>query len=99
MKAFFSSLFLLSCASLLAQEAATGKRISAVEAVRVSTPVGTAPRLPYQLWVKYADGHKAYRQVRWSNSALVTEQEQAAQPVGTSYQVEGYIVGDDSTPQ
>ncbi|MCR4582459.1 MAG: glycoside hydrolase family 127 protein [Prevotella sp.] len=99
MKAFFSSLFLLSCASLLAQEAATGRRISAVEAVRVSTPVGTAPRLPYQLWVKYADGHKAYRQVRWSNSALVTEQEQAAQPVGASYQVEGYIVGDDSTPQ
>ncbi len=99
MKAFFSSLFLLSCASLLAQEAATGKRISAVEAVRVSTPVGTAPRLPYQLWVEYADGHKAYRQVRWSNSALTTEQEQAAQPVGASYQVEGYIVGDDSTPQ
>ena len=99
MKAFFSSLFLLSCATCFAQEATTGKRISAVEAVRVSTPVGTAPRLPYQLWVKYADGHKAYRQVRWSNSALVTEQEQAAQPVGASYQVEGYIVGDDSTPQ
>ena len=99
MKAFFSSLFLLSCATCFAQEATTGKRISAVEAVRVSTPVGTAPRLPYQLWVEYADGHKAYRQVRWSNSALTTEQEQAAQPVGTSYQVEGYIVGDDSTPQ
>ena len=99
MKAFFSSLFLLSCATCFAQEATTGKRISAVEAVRVSTPVGTAPRLPYQLWVEYADGHKAYRQVRWSNSALTTEQEQAAQPVGASYQVEGYIVGDDSTPQ
>ena len=84
---------------ILAQDLATDKIIFAVEAVRVQTPAGTAPRLPYQLWVEYEDGHKAYRQVRWSNSALATEQEQAAQPIGTTYQVEGYIVGDNCTPR
>lgn len=39
------------------QELPIPSEIQAVEAVRVECPVGTAPRLPYQLWVTYADGH------------------------------------------
>ena len=32
------------------------RSIRQVENVEVNTPVGTAPRLPYQLWVTYTDG-------------------------------------------
>ena len=77
---------------------ATERTISSVESVSVSTPVGTVPRLPYQLLVTYSDGTQAYRQVRWSNAALATEQEQANYRVGKTYTIEGYITGDDTTP-
>lgn len=74
------------------------RTIASVEAVSVNTPVGTAPRLPYQLLVTYSDGTQAYRQVRWTNAALATEQEQANYPAGKNYTVDGYITGDDTTP-
>lgn len=77
---------------------ASERTIASVEAVSVNTPVGTAPRLPYQLLVTYSDGTQAYRQVRWTNAALVTEQEQANYPAGKNYTVDGYITGDDTTP-
>ena len=77
---------------------ATERTISSVESVSVSTPVGTVPRLPYQLLVTYSDGTQAYRQVRWSNAALATEQEQANYTAGKTYTIEGYITGDDTTP-
>lgn len=64
----------------------------------VSCPVGTAPRLPYQILVTYTDSTQAYRQVRWNNSSLAIEQEQASYPAGKSYTIEGYITGDDTTP-
>ena len=76
------------------------KDIVTYEAVHVKTPVGTAPRLPYQLWVTYADGSNEYRQVRWTNTAPDTEQSQAdaaQNPVGTMYEVKGYITGDNTT--
>lgn len=74
------------------------RTITKVEPVSVSCPVGTAPRLPYQLLVTYSDGTQAYRQVRWTNAALATEQEQANYPAGKNYTVDGYITGDDTTP-
>ena len=76
------------------------RTITAIEAVSVAAPVGTAPRLPYQLWVTYSDGTKDYRQVRWTNAAPATEQAQAdaqQNPVGTRYEVHGYIIGDNTT--
>ena len=76
----------------------TERTITSVEAISISTPAGTVPRLPYQLLVTYSDGTQAYRQVRWGNAALATEQEQASYPIGKSYTVEGYITGDDTTP-
>ena len=63
-------------------------------------PVGTVPRLPYQVWVTYSDGKSEYRQTRWSNSALATELEQAdpeKNPVGHEYAVKGFIIGDNTT--
>ena len=51
----------------------SAKSIKSVEKVVVESPEGTVPRLPYQLWVTYNDGTGAYRQVRWSNSALAVE--------------------------
>ena len=68
----------------------------------IACPVGNVPRLPYQLLVTYSDSTQAYRQVRWSNAPLATEQEQAdasRHPVGTSYTIEGYITGDNTTSE
>ncbi len=72
-----------------------------VEPVRVNCPVGTTPRLPYQIWVTYSDGFSEYRQTRWSNSARTVEEDQAnpeTHPVGDAYSIDGFIIGDNSTP-
>lgn len=79
----------------------TGRVITEVQPVSVNAPVGTVPRLPYQLLVTYSDGTQAFRQVRWSNAALVIEQEQAdaaRYPAGKNYTIEGFITGDGTTP-
>ena len=73
--------------------------IKAVEVVQVQTPAGTAPRLPYQLWVVNDDRSREYRQVRWTGSTLETEQQRATLPAGTTYEVQGYITGDTTTAQ
>ncbi|MBR6120872.1 MAG: glycoside hydrolase family 127 protein [Prevotella sp.] len=77
------------------------RTVVSVETVNVETPVGNAPRLPYQLWVKYSDGKGEYRQVKWLNSseaAETAEANPALNPVGTVYKVRGFIIGDNSTP-
>ena len=76
--------------------------IKDVSPVVVNCPEGTAPRLPYLVWVTYSNGQAEYRQVRWSNSALAKEKEQAdskKNPAGKSYKVNGYIIGDETTEQ
>ena len=80
---------------------ATGNTIVSVEDVRIETPVSHAPRLPYQLWVKYADGSGEYRQVKWQNAWEAVERAEAnpdINPVGTVYRVRGFILGDNTTP-
>lgn len=76
------------------------RSISEVEPVNVEVPVGHAPRLPYRLWVKYDNGQGEFRQVRWQNASTVAEQTEAdaaVNPVGTSYTVKGYVLGDNTT--
>ena len=76
------------------------RAIVKVEAVNVETPVGTAPRLPWQLWVTYSDGSHEWRQTKWSNSLASTEQQEAnpeLYPVGKTYTVNGFIIGDNTT--
>ena len=68
--------------------------------VAVNCPEGTVPRLPHLLWVNYSDGLSEYRQVKWNNHPLATEKEQADKakhPAGTSYEVTGYVIGDETT--
>ena len=94
--------FLISLTAVvaLAQHNFVYKDIAAVEAVNVKSPVGTVPRLPFQLWVTYADGSKEYRQVRWTNAAPAAEQamaDAAQHPAGSTYDVKGYITGDNTT--
>ncbi len=99
MKALFATFLLLASIGVQAQDYRT---IQTVEPVQVQSPVGTAPRLPYQLWVTYSDGSGEYRQVRWTNAAPATEQAQAdvtQNPEGTQYEVKGYILGDNATTQ
>ena len=60
-------------------------RIQKVPEVNVKAQVGTAPKLPYRLWVTYSNGKSEWRQVKWMNSALSVEQEEAdaaKNPVG-----------------
>ncbi len=67
-----------------------------VEKINVEVPAGCVPRLPYRLWVTYADGTGEYRQVRWQNSSPSREQAEAdakAHPAGTVYTVKGLITG------
>lgn len=76
------------------------RTIVSVEPINVNCPVGTVPRLPYQVWVTYSDGYAEYRQTRWMNAALATEQQQAdavLHPAGSLYTVNGYIIGDNQT--
>jgi len=89
-------LFLLSYSSAFAGV----RTIAKVEPVNVNSPVGTVPRLPYQVWVTYSDGKSEYRQAKWSNAALTTEQTQAnpsINPVGSEYTITGFIIGDNTT--
>ena len=95
----FTFIAMLSVLSLSAS-AAKERLIKTVEAVNVESPVGTVPRLPYQLWVTYTDGYKEWRQVKWDNSLLSTEQQEAnaeLYPVGKEYTINGYIIGDNTT--
>ena len=91
----------LTAAPVASSETAGHRSIISVEAVSTQVPVGCVPRLPYQVWVKYSDGYAEYRQVKWQNSSLASEQAEAnpsQNPVGTEYQVKGYIIGDNTTP-
>ena len=77
------------------------RSIKEVETVKVEVPVGNAPRLPYQLWVKYSDGKGEFRQVKWLNASEATEKAEAnaeMNSAGSMYKVRGVIVGDNSTP-
>ncbi|MBO4443873.1 MAG: glycoside hydrolase family 127 protein [Bacteroidaceae bacterium] len=78
-----------------------GKRyITDVQKVEVQTPVGTAPRLPWQVWVTYSDGFGEWRQIRWTNSFRSMEEEEAdaaKTPAGSRYEVKGFIIGDNTT--
>jgi len=76
------------------------RTIVKVEPIRVETPVGTAPRLPWQVWVTYSDGTHEWRQTKWSNYLPATEQEEAnpnLNPAGKTYTINGFIIGDNTT--
>ena len=83
------SAFAIAALSIGAQATSTYKTIKATEAVRIESPAGTVPRLPYQLWVTYSDGTKEYRQVRWQTAAPAVEQKLMNHEVGKSYDVQG----------
>lgn len=77
------------------------KTITQVEDIQIKCPVGTAPRLPFLVWVTYSDGTAEYRQTRWTNSGLTSEQAEANEsinPVGHEYNIKGFIIGDNTTP-
>ena len=76
------------------------RTIASVEPIVVHCPVGTVPRLPYQVWVTYSDGKTEFRQTKWNNAALATEQQEAdarTYPAGSIYTINGYITGDNTT--
>ncbi len=78
------------------------RTIASVAPIEIEAPEGTAPRLPATLWVTYNDGTKEYRQIRWTNASLATEQQESANAespytVGGEYTVRGYIIGDNTT--
>lgn len=79
--------------SLAFQAVLAGPRdIMSVEEVRVETPLGTLPRLPYRLRVTYLDGSSELRQVRWTDVDSIRAE-------GSGYRVDGYVTGDNSSPE
>ena len=100
MKRFVILSLLLS--SMLTASFAKPREIRKVEAINVTTAVGNVPNLPWQVWVTYTDGKHEWRQTRWTNSLRSTEEEQAdaeRHPAGSSYTVEGYVIGDNTTDE
>ena len=80
----------------------SGQVIPDIDTLHIYTAEGTAPQLPYQILVTYADGKKEWRKIRWTNAALATEQREAnpkVYPAGSKYTVKGYVSGSDATPQ
>ena len=61
-------LFILCLSAALCSHAAKERLIKTVETVNIESPVGTVPRLPYQVMVTYTNGAKEWRQVKWDNS-------------------------------
>ncbi|MBQ7214209.1 MAG: hypothetical protein IJS25_06735, partial [Bacteroidales bacterium] len=93
-------LVLCGLLALMPSYAGKGHTIVAVEPVRVETPAGTVPRLPWQVWVTFADGKKEWRQAVWTNADRETEEEQAdatRHPAGSTYRIAGYVIGDQTT--
>lgn len=74
------------------------RNIVDVEDIKVLSPEGTVPRLPYQIWVTYSNGQAGYRQVKWLNASTVAEEEQARYPAGKKYSIKGFILGENTTP-
>ncbi len=99
----YHQLIVMAAAAILTAPALaieTQRSIKEVSAVVVSCPIGTVPRLPDRVWVTYSDGHADYRQIRWTNSAIADEQAEAdltKHTAGSTYTINGHIVGDEST--
>ena len=75
MKAY-SKIAVILLAAILAASCGTKIRtIKEVSEIIVQTPQGTAPRLPWQVWVKYSDGSGEWRQAKWTNTLRETEEE------------------------
>lgn len=96
-------MFVVSSNSIAGKNAISSevRTIIRVEPVLVECPVGTVPKLPYQLWVTYSNGKSEFRQTRWDNSARNVEEDQAnpaKYPTGHEYTISGFIIGDDTTP-
>ncbi len=108
MRAFICTVLLAACGitSATAQTAAMPPRhsITAVQDLTVKTAVGNVPQLPAQVYVWYEDDKPQggeWRQVRWMNSAPAVEADLADPEkhlIGSTYEVQGYIIGDNSTP-
>lgn len=101
MKQDISTKMALLLAALSASTALPAQRIVRADSVVTNVTEGMAPQLPYQIAVTYADGQTALRQVRWTNSSLDAERQEAdakAHPAGTSYTVRGYVTGSGATP-
>lgn len=100
MNQLLQSLFITLLAVTPVLSLSASRTIRKVEAVSVQCPVGTSPRLPNRLWVTYRDGRAEYRQVRWMNAPLTSEEDEAdarRHPAGVSYRLKGYVVGDNTT--
>jgi len=86
----------LLCGICLAAALSTPRTrtISYVPAIRVETPAGTVPVLPWQVRVTYSDRSGEWRQVRWTRTSREEEAELAALPAGSTCRIQGFILGD-----
>ena len=95
MKRFLTLTLVLTLAFNFAM--AKDRKIKTIVPVNVEVLEGNVPSLPYLVWVTYSDGSADWRQVRWNNSQRETEESEAQTPAGTTYKIEGFVVGDNTT--
>ncbi|MBR5036049.1 MAG: glycoside hydrolase family 127 protein, partial [Prevotella sp.] len=93
-------LMMMGIAMAKGQDVLTLRKVVGVAEVNVTVAEGSAPQLPFQVWVTYDDGTAEWRTVRWMNALADVEREEAdakQTPRGTRYDVPGYVVGDNAT--
>ena len=103
MKENHRTLLLAACLCgicLLAALCYPGSRtIRSVAPVRVEVAAGSVPVLPFQVRVTYSDRSREWRQVKWTHADRETETELASRPAGSVYQVQGFILGDNTSEE
>lgn len=67
--------------------------------IRIDVPEGNAPTLPFRLWTGNDKGRGQWQQTRWTNWLRSEEEREAALPAGTSYTVEGFLLGHTDTAE
>lgn len=75
------------------------RAIKNVSPLNITTPVNTAPRLPWKVMVTYNDDTTEWRQVRWNGSNTKHEAWMSSAPTGSEYTVKGWIIGDNTTAE
>lgn len=88
---------ILFAGMILGATVANAQEIDHVEDIQILCQQGCVPRLPEKVWTTYRDGKKEWRQVRWMNYLKVIEKEQTQKAAGEKYQIQGFVVGDETT--
>ncbi len=90
-------IYLLLAMFIALSASASERKIRTVGLSEVVCAEGHAPMLPWHVLVTYSDKTEEWRQVRWSVSQSPAEEALAGKRSGEVYDVQGWLIGDQST--